>query len=274
MCAEIYASEAGDRIKILRASRVLEKIPEFQNVLNDSTNFSHVQTAHFKKTALREGGAGTSIRNFLFPLDEAAVLLSLSPHFFVSNDDNERIIRFVRDVARRVSKRYHHEIELPDIYTNSRAGRLLGLDYHRMCKGNDNVIYLDDHLETLLAKCRKAASVRTLFNAFPDEMVKHKNDPQNYIYPEQYLPFYYLSYICDEDLDVSARMMYSIPEKRDELVVLLALAILEKTMAFRDRKRTLLLDEAAIQKRLTSSEMEVGVKVTKFSQRYSDGIVE
>ncbi|HMP71671.1 MAG TPA: hypothetical protein PKE55_00240 [Kiritimatiellia bacterium] len=195
---EVLAREAAaiapDVIKVrcVLTSVLMRAAWAVAGAIYDHVNYSALVTAHFAKAVIRSGQYTGSIRNFLFPLDEAIILTFLRTDCFYSNRDNERIVLFTRDVQHVLQRRCPALRELP--LTKLRhfpdLSYLPGADHRRMHTAGKNtlsVISDDGEIERF---CRSAFSLSRFFEEFPDELERFKRDgSSNYIPGDRFAPF-------------------------------------------------------------------------------------
>lgn len=129
--------------------------------------------------------------DFLFPIESITTYLILDAKYIFMNDDNKRFVIFASDILHKINSRYKKNIPAPSLI-HGNLPRLLGYNYKKMSKRNNNCIYLTEDNETLQRKIMKLFDFRFLFeinNDFKEHYLAHR---LNYNYPFEFLPIVYL----------------------------------------------------------------------------------
>lgn len=251
ICSDVLSVPFSSSLRITTASAIISCCYNLYCHVLDHVTFNGLISAHFNKKAFRGNDDSPSLKNFLFPIDEAVVLLALQANYLVSNDDNQRMICFSRDLTRRINRTSPSlNFPIPELHHNKQAGRLLGFDYRRMCKAHNNTIGLTQDIDTLRASVRKVISMRTFFTKYPDELEKYKNSAHKYFFPDHYLPFIYLRHLANHMLQPADLTLLSIPENQVKLEDLLLNKLDLLISPFRRRKTELLQSPDIIYARL------------------------
>lgn len=243
----------SDRIMVTTASDILLNSYYLYSHILDVVSYNSLVTAHFRKQQLREQQSQESIKNFLFPIDEAAVLLGLRADYFLSNDDNIRLVRFARDIVRKSKRRGVEAISnLPELRHHSKLSRLLGPGYDRMCKANKNTIRTTEPVAELRQKVHTLTSWKQYFERNADALADFKDSPSRFVFGENYLPFVYLNLFGPEQIDDDKKRYFSDISKRVELEELLFKILNELIDPMRQRKLNLITNKTMIYDRLES----------------------
>lgn len=158
----------------------------------DHVNYSALVTAHFAKSAIRTGQYRRSVRNFVFPLDEAIMMTFLRADCFYSNRDNERIVLFTRDVQRALQRRCRAlgDVPLTELRDFPGLGYLPGADHRRMHAAGKNTLPVVADDAEIMRFCRSAFSLSRFFEQFPDELERFKSTgSDDYIPDDRFAPF-------------------------------------------------------------------------------------
>lgn len=218
MISDVLSLPFSDSILVTTSSVVLRNSYLLQAVVQDIVSFNTLITTHFKKHELRNQVTSTSLKNFLFPVDEAVTLLALKSNYFISNDDNLRMVRFGRDIARKINGLIKIDFfPLPQLKHHNLVPRLIGRNYKRMCKANNNTIRISDEPKILYEKIVQLASWKAYFSQNQIALNEYNLDKSNFVFREDYLPFIYWRIFSNNELKVEDMAFYSKMENRDKL---------------------------------------------------------
>ena len=251
MVSDLLSLPISDSILITTSSTILRNSYFLQAIILDIVSFNTLITTHFKKNELRNQITSTSLKNFLFPVDEVATLLSLKANYFVSNDDNLRIVRFSRDITRKINSLVSTDyFPLPQLRHHRLFPRLIGRNYVRMCKANNNTIRISDSSEMLFEKILQLASWKAYFSQHPLALEKYKESKSNFVFYEDYLPFTYWRIFGDDGLSSEDMLFYSKMENREKLCKDLFEIINSKLHIVRKNKKNLMNNQFLVWDRL------------------------
>lgn len=251
MISDVLSLPFSDSILVTTSSRILSSCYSINSIILDIVSFNALVTAHFKKKDLRDQAAVTSVKNFLFPIDEATTLLALRAGYFASNDDNLRIVRFSRDIARKFNAVVHTEFfPLPELKHHKLVPRLAGADYRRMCKAHKNTIRISEDPQVLYERIRQLISWKTYFSINSVALEAYRVDGSKFIFPQDYLPFLYWRIFSDSELTPEDMALYSKVENREKLCQELFERMDDRLQSIRVKKAHLLERQSTVWKRL------------------------
>jgi len=247
---EVIAREAAAiapdavEVRCVLSSVLIPAAWAIAGAIYDHVNYSALVTAHFAKKAIRTGHYRGSVRNFLFPLDEAIILTFLRADSFYSNCDNERIIFFTREVQRALQQKCSALGDLP--LTNLRhfpgLGYLPGADHRRMHTAAHNTLpVLSDDAE-IGRFCRSAFSLSRFFDEFPDELERFKKGAGsgNYIPDDRFAPFALVRFLKGSEGIMEFKKLYATKGgDRDNLGERLTEIVAPQFKAWRERANNL-----------------------------------
>ncbi len=217
--AEIARSAVamGDGLEVspVLASVLLKHAWFVQNAILDTVNLSALIACHFEKKLIREGAYSRSVRNFLYPIDEAIIFTFVECERFYSNMDNERIVRFVRDVQHRLAKIVEIPGEWPEtkICSFPALSFLPGVDYQRMATKNGNVLPINASSSELRNFCESAVRVGPYFSMRPEKLEQWRRD-RTIALDEDFLPLVLLRVLGQVDETERYR---TLPQTEDSL---------------------------------------------------------
>lgn len=192
MVGDILSIETPKNIRIFLQSDILKHQSDFYNNLQKITTFNQLIATHPHKKEIKTGTSQLTVLDYLFPLRDAVVYLSLETDFVLMNDDNARIIDFTRRIAQKINNLVNSSngellLKTPFLKTGF-IPRLLGSDYKKMCNGNNNAIYLTESPKNLKIKVEKLFNTKYL-NTFLKEkcgsMPENNIDPNDVFIPNK-----------------------------------------------------------------------------------------
>jgi tryptophanyl-tRNA synthetase len=219
MLGDIYAIRNVYGLKQLRV--VLESQLQFWcgsffDFLLHNVNLAQLNSALPKTTDGTYSGI-TRVSDFLFPIKQALSYYVFNADYAFFNDDNTRFVTFADELAKRINNTTNLNLKITKLITGDPT-RLLGYDYKKMSKGNNNAIFLSDNDNELKQKIYKLCDNSQLFKACPNEQKKF-DDGYPYIYPDFFLPFQYIKALSlDKTIDIEP---YKDSTKRKGLRLLL-----------------------------------------------------
>jgi len=178
-------AQAGLQVKCLLSSILLNYAWRISNAIYDTVKYSALVTAHFDKASIRDGKYHATIRNLVFPIDETIILTSLSIDTFYSNCDNERIVRFARDVQRQIGVKL-----LTNLFCFPGIRNFPGDDHQRMHAAGGNTLDVSASDSTIHRFADKAFSLSKYFEVNVNELNRYRQTPRGeYIPADQFAPF-------------------------------------------------------------------------------------
>jgi tryptophanyl-tRNA synthetase len=160
------------------------------NLISLMTTTNQLEGVHPRKKQIRSGAKGISVKDFLFPMDEVCRFLLLDCDYVLMNDDNSRFVDFARKVARKVNNEFKKIVLSEPVLRHGVLPRLLGYDYRKMNKGNQNCIFLSDSGEILRDKVAELCSV-DFYREWKSTQNSEAHDWLGSL-PDDFLPFDYL----------------------------------------------------------------------------------
>jgi tryptophanyl-tRNA synthetase len=210
MVTDILAIPFADSILLTTSSSILSNSYLLYSVIQDIVTFNRLTNIHFKKDGFRKNEASNSIKNFLYPVDEAATLLALKPNYILANDDNLRSVRFISDIAKKINRLFDVELmPMPRIYHHKYISRLIGYDYRRMCKAHNNTIRVSDEPNVLMKKITQITSRNNYFAKNQKALEAFTLDEINFVFPDDYLPFVFWRVFSSYELSQQEKAYYS-----------------------------------------------------------------
>ncbi len=264
MLTDVLSLPFSERIRITTTSRILRHCFHLYSLLLDLVTFNTLVTTHFKKVEFRERALPVSVKNFLFPVDEVAILFALRTDYLVSNDDNLRVVRFARDIGRRLQRyEFGNQITLPELRHHRRTPRLLGFDYRRMCKAHQNTIGVSASSSLLAKQAAQLTSWKYFFSEYVDVLSAYQRDACNFSFPQQYLPFVYVDILTGKPVSEEAVAEYSQIQGREKLAAMLYSTLEELIGPIRERKSQLYADPGEVWERLDRDSAVIQAEVAK-----------
>jgi tryptophanyl-tRNA synthetase len=256
----------GIVVKPLITSRILHHAWRIGSIISDLVRYSSLVTAHFSKEKIRKGSYSDSVRNFLFPLDEATVFTFLSVERFYSNQDNERIIRFVRDVQRMLRRRYQFARDLPLTELCHFPGTpfLPGADHRRMHTSAMNVLPVITDKKTIIEFCRASFRLGHYFDKYPAELERFRSEGASEFVPSQpFMPFTLIRVLRGERELLEFVERYSTDRmRREQLAEHLAGVVWDYVAEWRSRA-AILFDDAALLQRVLDESERIGLEAAE-----------
>lgn len=162
-----------------------------------------------------------SVDDFLFPIKQAMTYYIFDAEKAFLNNDNIRFVEFASRLAKKINKSYNLKLCCPRLETGF-IPRLLGFNYEKMCKCNNNSIYFSDSASEIERKIYKLFDMKQLFKKYPDELTNFNNN-KPYRLPDNYLPFEFLEafslkHLEDIDLGFDIKNSYNRKELREYLL--------------------------------------------------------
>lgn len=224
MLLDLYSIKNAFNLKeihIVLESQLLDWCSSFYNFL------TQVTTLQTLTTTIPKDENNTiplqSVWDFLFPIKQALFSFIFDAEYYFLNDDNLRFIKFASRLGRKVNNCSERKIVIPQLITG-RIPRLLGYDYRKMSKSNENAIFISDQGDVLKAKVYKLFDRSKLFAVDNNEKIKCESS-NPYIYPDHFLPFVYLRAFSDIPTNEIERLKSSL--LRNELRDLLTNTLTE-----------------------------------------------
>lgn len=256
----------GMIVKPLITSRILHHAWRVGGIISDVVSYSSLVTAHFNKDKIRNGSYSGTVRNFLFPLDEATVFTFLSVERFYSNQDNERIIRFVRDVQRTIKKKYQFASNLPltELWHFPGIPSLPGADHRRMHTRAMNTLPVMADKTTVIEFCRSSFRLGHYFDRYPSELDRFRTQGGSEFVPgPSFTPFALMRALRGEEGLVELVASYSIDRnRREQLADLLADVVWDHIEEWR-RRAAILSEDTALLHRVIEDSESVGMKAAE-----------
>lgn len=224
IAADALSCAESGRIVVCGFSNILRAAPLLYNLLLDKVTVNALFSYHFKKAELRKPESSVTMKYALFPIEEAFQMFSVGCRVLVCNDDNARFVMLARDLARKIrSPDGEAVLNSPVLLSNPRGGRLLGYDYRRMAKVNGNTLGLSATEGEVGAYVDALLSLGHYFDAYPDELVKFRENKHGYVVPDNYLAFLWLrtfagSQVEGDDVFPYWKRRERLPELRERLV--------------------------------------------------------
>jgi len=166
MVEDILSIETPKNIRIFLQSDILKHQSDFYSKIQKITSFNQLIAANPHNKIIKTGKSQLSVLDYLFPIRDTVVYLSLETDIVLMNDDNSRIIDFSRRVSQKINNlmnmgNNHPKLKQPYLKTGF-IPRLLGFDYRKMCNRNNNAIYLTESPEILKNKINKTVNTKYL----------------------------------------------------------------------------------------------------------------
>lgn len=171
---EEYLTEYDDLLKLLRNEVSLKELLKVYPRISDCSYID------------------ATVEDFLFPLKQAMSYYIFDADTVFLNNDNLRFVEFSAKIAKKINKSEKANILCCPKLITGKEPRLLGYNYLKMCKKNNNSIFLSDDVNVLKKKIYKLFDMAQLFEKYPDELVNFKENIP-YMLPKSFLPFQYIS---------------------------------------------------------------------------------
>ena len=94
------------------------------------------------------------------------------------------------------------------VLVHGKLPRLLGYNYEKACKANNNVIFLSDTKENVEHKLNKLLSFRYLFRKKTDLAIEREKRREDFVIPDDFLPFQYLYAFSNFNKDQDSLKLY------------------------------------------------------------------
>jgi tryptophanyl-tRNA synthetase len=203
-----------EEVHIVLENQLICWCNSYYNFLLDMTTFQKLFVTVPKDN---KGMFTQSVGDFLFPVKQALSYFVFDADFTFLNDDNIRFVTFTSKLGKKINNSVSRKVKLPQLVTG-RIPRLLGYDYRKMSKGNNNAIYISEKTVDLKRKIYRLCDNAKLFTAYPEEKNRF-SEMHTYTYPDHFLPFQYLKAFTN--VSSTELEQFKSPHMRNELRTLL-----------------------------------------------------
>lgn len=196
---DLNSTVYADRIKFILQSKLQTYFSPIYDYIQDIVSLNQLKNVHPQRGRIKNNTTNLSVKDFLFPIESACTFFILNADTILMNDDNLATIKFANKISKKISNKINNQIfPLPQLVHGS-IPRLLGHDYHKACKANNNVIFLSDNQEQIDSKLDKLLNFKYLFKNEPDLASQRTKLRGDFIIPDKFLPFQYLLLFSEDE---------------------------------------------------------------------------
>lgn len=231
MLFDLYAIKNAYQLNNLHVMLDSDLLADYQFLLNwleRETKLNNLLSVYPKSS--NSSYNGVSVDDFLFPIKQSISYFAFNAEKVFLNDDNIRFVEFAAKLAVKINQKNDELHLLIPKLVNGKIPRLLGYNYEKMSKHNENAIFLSDNKKILEEKIYKLFDMRQLFGKYPKELESFKTS-KPYLLPDYFLPYQYIEAFSDSDfssenLGFDIKNSFNRPKLRNYLIELLNSIIL------------------------------------------------
>ena len=214
---DLSATKYASRIKFVLQSDLQPYFSPIYDYLQDIITLNQLQQTHPHRIIIKKGTSPIYLKDFLFPLESICTYFILNADRVLMNDDNLKVVKFANQVSRKISIRLNSDVFPQPVLVHGKLPRLLGYNYEKACKANNNVIFLSDTKENVEHKLNKLLSFRYLFRTNKDLAFEREKKKEDFVIPNDFLPFQYL-YAFSNDFNKDQDLLkFNLYKNFDEL---------------------------------------------------------
>jgi tryptophanyl-tRNA synthetase len=221
MMGDLMATSYASKIKIVLQSSLYTHYIALLDYIQEIVTLNQLENVHPKRKQIKHGNSKLLLKDFLFPLDSVCTYFILDAEYVIMNDDNLRFVSFAKRISQKIANIYQEPILVTPQLIHGKIPRLLGYNYQKVCKANNNCMFLSDSDDVLEQKVEKLFSFKYLFRNNPSLEREYSRSPNTFILPKTFLPLLYLQAFSDEPNLEQTLERFRNPRLQDELRSLL-----------------------------------------------------
>jgi tryptophanyl-tRNA synthetase len=187
------------------------------------------------------------------------------------NDDNKRFVDFAQRLAKKINASAEQNLILPPALRHGNPSRLLGHNYKKMCKANNNCIFLSDEGAVLRKKLDNLSSRRYLFRAYPEVADAYAKLGFSWLAPDSFVPLVFLR-IFAPHLGANEIDGFRSANKQEELRTELRTALGRVLEPIREMREYYANHEALLWNKLTEGTYEAIITAKSESERIKSAL--
>lgn len=195
---DLSSTKYAGRINFVLQSKLQVYFAPIFEYIQDIVTLNQLNNVHPQRKKIKNKLAVLSIKDYLFPIESACTYFILDADRILMNDDNMATVKFAYNVSKKISTAFNKQIFTYPVLLHGKLPRLLGYNYEKVCKANNNAIFLSDSAETLENKLNKFLTFKYLFRKEPYLAEQRSNLREDFIIPDNFLPFQYMRIFSDQ----------------------------------------------------------------------------
>ncbi len=201
MVADIVAIQSPIPVYIALESRMHDFIVPIADSLAATVTLTQLQNVHPSKKWIKAGHRNVRIADLLFPIQIAALYAVMNCNYLIANDDSQRFVKFAKTLFHKVHNEHPAFLAKAPTLVHGIEPRLIGWNYRKMSKGNNNAIFLSDADAVIHTKIEQLFDYRQLRRAFPEKV---QLSGASFNVPSEFAPFSFLKAFMPEREDLIA----------------------------------------------------------------------
>lgn len=189
----------GGRMNFILQSKLQPYFLPVYDYIQDIVSLSQLKNVHPQRGKIKVNTTNISIKDFLFPIESACTFFILNADTILMNDDNLATVKFANSISKKISNKLQKQVFTIPKLVHGSIPRLLGYDYEKVCKANNNAIFLSDNQKQIDSKLDRLLSFKFLFKKEPDLAIQRSKLRGNFTIPDNFVPFQYLLLFSDDE---------------------------------------------------------------------------
>ncbi len=199
---DLSSTQYSNRIMFVLQSKLQPYYTPIISFLQDITTIKQLSNIHPHRKKIKTNSYNLSVRDYLFPIESISTYYILNADRILMNDDNLSVVKFAYSINKKIANILGENIFTSPILIHGIYPRLLGYNYEKVSKSNQNAIFLSDDPNILDHKLAKILSFKHLFKLSPQLSIQRSELRENFSLPDSYLPFIYLRiFSTDENIE-------------------------------------------------------------------------
>ncbi len=214
---DLYSTQYSNRIVFVLQSKLQPYYSPIVSFLQDIITIKQLINIHPHRKKIKTNSYNLSVRDFLFPIESISTYYILNADRILMNDDNLSVVKFAYSMNKRITNIFGKNIFTSPILLHGVFHRLLGYNYKKVSKANQNAIFFSDETDILDHKLSKILSFKYLFKLNPQLSIERSELRENFTLPDSYLPFIYLR-VFSNDMNIEEKIQQYKSFKNYELL--------------------------------------------------------
>lgn len=194
---DLSATKYAGRINFVLQSKLQVYFAPILEYIQSIVTINQLSNVHPQRKKIKNKLSVLSIKDYLFPIESACTYFILDADRILMNDDNLATVKFAYNVSKKITTAFNKQIFTYPVLLHGILPRLLGYNYEKVCKANNNAIFLSDSTEEIENKLNKFLTFKYLFRKEPCLAKQRSHLREDFIIPDNFLPFQYMRIFSD-----------------------------------------------------------------------------